>query len=353
MKKTDAKRICDLINLELQRRPVRVRNIDIKGAVQTSPKPRRSLRAYFEARDIARALIAGYVFEECARSLELWDSSACVRLGAHDRRAKAWIWCSITCATVGINIPNDISGDVTGEGNAHPTRPWTTRRSSTSRTAPSTTARRRSACRPRLPRTTTPALRSRAHWRGAVRHAGHGAGSVAADPCASRVGTREKQARNGYGALQTEYKRTQNGVSAKDIDIWFFHEASMSNVAMEYNRRNTTCEGAMWIYNEKNNCDTAIMIESRMATHFKIDKVIDTQHCLIVNGRERDAKTRMVSMHQPKSWQPIKELQDAMASIDEELNRLAAQDGELCHYGGRRPQHHLVDPQRQRADVAG
>lgn len=77
----DANRICDLANLELQKRPVRVRNIDSKGAVETSPKRRRGLRAYFGARDIARAMGAGYVFEECGRCLSLWDTSACRRRG--------------------------------------------------------------------------------------------------------------------------------------------------------------------------------------------------------------------------------------------------------------------------------
>lgn len=112
----DTKRICDLVNLE----PIRVRNIDIKGTVETSPKRRRALRAYFEARDIARQMNVGYVFEECARRLEVWDSSACVRLGAYDRRTDEWIWDNITCATVGIKIPSDISGSVVGDGNATP-----------------------------------------------------------------------------------------------------------------------------------------------------------------------------------------------------------------------------------------
>lgn len=57
----------------------------------------------------------GYVFEECARNLELWDSSACVRLGAYDRRAEEGIWDSITCATVDIKIPADVTS---AEGNA-------------------------------------------------------------------------------------------------------------------------------------------------------------------------------------------------------------------------------------------
>lgn len=85
--------------------------LDAKGAVETSPNRRRALRAYFEARDTARSINPGYVFEECARSC------ACVRLGAFGRKAEEWIWDSMTCAT-GIKIPADISGDTSAEGNA-------------------------------------------------------------------------------------------------------------------------------------------------------------------------------------------------------------------------------------------
>lgn len=114
----DTKRICDLVNLELQRRPIRVRNVNIKGAVETSPARRRALRAYFEARELVRQMNVGYIFEECARSFELWDNSACVRLGFYDRKREEGIWDVVTCATVGINIPNDISGEATDNPNA-------------------------------------------------------------------------------------------------------------------------------------------------------------------------------------------------------------------------------------------
>lgn len=117
---SDAKMVCDLANLELRKRPVTVRNIDIKGAVETSPGRRRALRAYFEARDRARSLNPSPVFEECARSLGVWDSSACMRLGYVDRKAEEWVWDNIACATVGIKIPADISGDECAEGNVTP-----------------------------------------------------------------------------------------------------------------------------------------------------------------------------------------------------------------------------------------
>lgn len=94
---------------------------------------------------------------------------------------------------------------------------------------------------------------------------------------------------------------------------------------MEYSRRNTTFEGAMWFYNEMNVCDTAIMLGRGMANNFKVDKITGTRHCLIVKGRERDTETVMVL---PTTWQPTRELQDAIAAIHEELNRILGQETE-------------------------
>lgn len=65
-----------------------------------------------------------YVFEECAIILALWESTACIRLGYIDRKADEWLWDVIACATVGIKIPADISGDDVDDaeagGNATP-----------------------------------------------------------------------------------------------------------------------------------------------------------------------------------------------------------------------------------------
>lgn len=106
----------------------------------------------------------------------------------------------------------------------------------------------------------------------------------------------------------TECKNAKGRVGAKDVEVWF-------------NPRNTTFDGAKRIYNEKNICDTAVMIGNGMAMHCKLDKVAGTQHALIVKGRERDTKMLMINVHLPTSWQAIKGLQDAMACIDEELHK--------------------------------
>lgn len=111
-----AKLISDLINLELQKRPIMVTNVEIKGAFETSPGRRRAIRSNFDTRDIAKSMNPTYVFEECSRSLALWDSTACIRLGYVDRKAEDWVWDVIACATVGINIPADSSGDNNSDG---------------------------------------------------------------------------------------------------------------------------------------------------------------------------------------------------------------------------------------------
>lgn len=111
----DAKLISDRNNLELQKRPVTVNNVEITGAIETSPGRRRALRS-FDAHDIAKSTNPTHIFEECARSLALWDSTACIRFGYVDRKAEERVWDVIACATVGINIPADISGDDVAEG---------------------------------------------------------------------------------------------------------------------------------------------------------------------------------------------------------------------------------------------
>lgn len=122
-----------------------------------------------------------------------------------------------------------------------------------------------------------------------------------------QVGTHAEQEQNGCGA-------------AKDIDIWFFQEVSMNRVAMEY-RRNTPCEGAMWIYNDSNVCENAIMRSRSMVNSFSVDKVIGMKHGLIVKGGDRETKMIMVNLHLPTSWQTIKEFHDAVEAISEDIQK--------------------------------
>lgn len=83
----DTNTVRDMVDLELRRRPITVRGTEINGSIETSPARRR---AFFEQRDLLRAFKMGYMFEECARNVEFWDSSGCVRLGWCDRKDEEW-----------------------------------------------------------------------------------------------------------------------------------------------------------------------------------------------------------------------------------------------------------------------
>lgn len=60
------------------------------------------------------------------------------------------------------------------------------------------------------------------------------------------------------------------GYKPKDVDIWFFPNASMNRVAMSYNRRSTSYGGATWVYNDTNRRRTAIMISAQATPRLKI-----------------------------------------------------------------------------------
>lgn len=86
------KMMCDMVSSELMWRPIIVRGTEIRGSFETSPAGWRALRAFFEQRDLTRNLNASCIFEECARSLELCDSSGCMRLGWYDWKDEEWRW---------------------------------------------------------------------------------------------------------------------------------------------------------------------------------------------------------------------------------------------------------------------
>lgn len=77
----DVNMLLDTINIKLKKEPVLVRGHEINGALETSPSRKQALRSFFEARDWVRGLNPAYKFEECARSLELWDETGCVKVG--------------------------------------------------------------------------------------------------------------------------------------------------------------------------------------------------------------------------------------------------------------------------------
>lgn len=86
------------------------------GALETSTARKLALRSFFESRDWVKGLNPEYKFEECARRLELWDDTGCVKLGWFCKHENEWKWDVAVSATIGVRLPIDI----TDEHNATP-----------------------------------------------------------------------------------------------------------------------------------------------------------------------------------------------------------------------------------------
>lgn len=67
----------------------------------------------------------------------------------------------------------------------------------------------------------------------------------------------------------------------KGIDMWTFQESSMNSIAMNYNRRSTSYDGATWIYNDLKSCGTAVKVSEQATPRLKAQDAGCKRHALI------------------------------------------------------------------------
>lgn len=75
--------------------------------------------SFSDARDLARGLSQNCVFTEFSRSIDLWDTSACVRIGHYDRKVEEWQLDHTIAMTAVVRLPSDVSGDHGATPRAH------------------------------------------------------------------------------------------------------------------------------------------------------------------------------------------------------------------------------------------
>lgn len=112
-------------------------------------------------------------------------------------------------------------------------------------------------------------------------------------------------------------RRTENeyGYAPDKVDIWYFQECSMNEVAMRYNKRNTENMGQEWIYNDINPCDTAIMIGASAAARINTNKQISMQNAIIAAIGNGPTSYILVNVHPPTSWSTETQFKDALEDI--------------------------------------
>lgn len=81
----------DNLNKNINQARWKIKEKEVKGAVETSPSRRTAVRAFFDARDDLRALNKNEVFQECRRALELWDRTAMIRIGYYNKTPRLGI----------------------------------------------------------------------------------------------------------------------------------------------------------------------------------------------------------------------------------------------------------------------
>lgn len=98
----DAKMLFDTMNILLKRDP-------------SSSRATRCVEAWNPAQGRRKCCGADqnpqYRFEECSRSLGLWDATGCVKVGWFFEAEQEWKWDIAVAATIGISLPIDIADE--------------------------------------------------------------------------------------------------------------------------------------------------------------------------------------------------------------------------------------------------